>query len=295
MNNDEELIKEVKPTQRFNLWIYVLIVFGLSWPFMFIPLVKAINGVKLSQLESQAWSGIMMWMVTVGSFICGRWIFRDGFRTIGWRWGSWRSWGLAFGLALLVWGTPMLASTLIDGIPADFKWAAFWSTLAYIFVDCVFGFGEEFGWRGYLLPRLWWLGPRRAVMANAVIWWIWHIPTVELGFFLLAPIIAAKLNLSVGTYLQTVALPQIAITFLSAIFAGVIFCYIWIRSGSIVVASVFHGLWGTIRNLSTLWTGNVLTSYLPIVLIIIIGLLLIWRGQWILPEEKGLCKRELPQ
>lgn len=252
MDITEEPSKEVKPVRRFRLWLYLFIVLGLSWPFMCIPLIKAINGIKTSQFEAQVWSGIMMWMVTVGSYVCGRWIFRDGFRTIGWRWGSASSWAMAFGLALLVFGAPVVLATLIDGIPAGFKWAAFWSTLSYIFVDCIFGFGEEFGWRGYLLPRLWWLGPRRAVMANAVIWWIWHIPTVELGFFLLAPIIAEKLNLSTSAYLQTIVLRQIALTFVSAIFAGVIFCYVWVRSGSIVVASVFHGIWGTVRNLSVL-------------------------------------------
>ena len=290
MNTPIEPSKLEKPARRFRLWLYLLIVLGLSWPFMFITLIKAINGIKTSQFEAQVWSGIMMWMVTVGSYICGRWVFRDGFRTIGWRWGSVGSWGLAFGLPLLVFGTPVIISTLIDGIPESFLWAAFWSTLAYIIVDCIFGFGEEFGWRGYLLPRLWWLGPRRAVIVNSIIWWIWHIPTVELGFFLLAPVIAAKMNVSVADYYSRVVLTQVPLTFLSGFFAGVIFCYVWMRSGSIVVASVFHGIWGTVRNLSMLWTGNVLTSLLPLILIVVIGLLLLWRGRWVLPEEKDFPK-----
>jgi membrane protease YdiL (CAAX protease family) len=37
-------------------------------------------------------------------------------------------------------------------------------------------FGEEFGWRGYLLPRLMPLGQNWAILLSGVIWACWHLP-----------------------------------------------------------------------------------------------------------------------
>jgi membrane protease YdiL (CAAX protease family) len=42
-------------------------------------------------------------------------------------------------------------------------------------------FGEEFGWRGYLQPKLMALGPRRAMGLMGLIWGVWHWPAVLMG------------------------------------------------------------------------------------------------------------------
>jgi membrane protease YdiL (CAAX protease family) len=49
-------------------------------------------------------------------------------------------------------------------------------------VNCIATFGEEFGWRGYLLPKLLPLGGRRAVVAVGVIWGVWHWPIILMGY-----------------------------------------------------------------------------------------------------------------
>src|SRR4029079_19710629 len=41
--------------------------------------------------------------------------------------------------------------------------------------------GEEYGWRGYLLPRLLPLGEIRATMIVAAIWAAWHLPILLIG------------------------------------------------------------------------------------------------------------------
>jgi membrane protease YdiL (CAAX protease family) len=43
-------------------------------------------------------------------------------------------------------------------------------------------FGEEFGWRAYLLPRLMGLGKRRALVLTGVIWGVWHWPVILMGY-----------------------------------------------------------------------------------------------------------------
>ncbi len=45
----------------------------------------------------------------------------------------------------------------------------------------LFTFGEEFGWRAYLLPRLLPLGNKRAVLLSGVIWGVWHWPIIAMG------------------------------------------------------------------------------------------------------------------
>ncbi len=42
------------------------------------------------------------------------------------------------------------------------------------FVNSVVTFGEEWGWRGYLLPKLLPLGERKALLVSGVIWGVWH-------------------------------------------------------------------------------------------------------------------------
>ncbi len=45
-----------------------------------------------------------------------------------------------------------------------------------------FTFGEEWGWRGYLLPRLLPLGQWSALLISGGIWGLWHAPIILLGF-----------------------------------------------------------------------------------------------------------------
>jgi membrane protease YdiL (CAAX protease family) len=43
-------------------------------------------------------------------------------------------------------------------------------------------FGEEFGWRAYLQPRLMPLGGRKTMLLIGLIWGIWHWPVIFMGY-----------------------------------------------------------------------------------------------------------------
>jgi membrane protease YdiL (CAAX protease family) len=48
-------------------------------------------------------------------------------------------------------------------------------------VNGLFTFGEEFGWRAYLQPKLMPLGGRKSVVLLGVIWGMWHWPLTAMG------------------------------------------------------------------------------------------------------------------
>jgi membrane protease YdiL (CAAX protease family) len=90
-------------------------------------------------------------------------------------------------------------------------------------------FGEEFGWRAYLLQKLMPLGPRKAVLLVGVIHAIWHWPFVFMGYeygfdYWGAPV--------VGPLLWVVI----------ACFLSVFLAWVTMRSGSIWPASLGHSV-----------------------------------------------------
>ncbi len=50
-------------------------------------------------------------------------------------------------------------------------------------INMVFAFGEEFGWRGYLLPRFAALGRARGAALAGCVWGLWHAPLIALYGF----------------------------------------------------------------------------------------------------------------
>jgi len=49
-------------------------------------------------------------------------------------------------------------------------------------INSIATFGEEFGWRAYLLPKLMPLGGRKAMLLIGLIWGIWHWPVILMGY-----------------------------------------------------------------------------------------------------------------
>lgn len=49
-------------------------------------------------------------------------------------------------------------------------------------VNTMFAFGEEIGWRGWLLPVLRPLGVWPALLITGVVWGLWHAPLILLGY-----------------------------------------------------------------------------------------------------------------
>lgn len=48
-------------------------------------------------------------------------------------------------------------------------------------INLIATFGEEFGWRAYLLPKLLPLGKRKSLILSSLIWGVWHWPVIAMG------------------------------------------------------------------------------------------------------------------
>ncbi|MCM1089451.1 MAG: CPBP family intramembrane metalloprotease [Butyrivibrio sp.] len=90
-------------------------------------------------------------------------------------------------------------------------------------------FGEEWGWRGYLLPKMREKLPLFAVLlVNGVIWGLWHAPITALGH-------------NYGTGYPGYPVTGILAMCFFCIVLGVIFSFITIKTGSCIPAALAHG------------------------------------------------------
>jgi membrane protease YdiL (CAAX protease family) len=78
------------------------------------------------------------------------------------------------------------------------------------FINGLAAFGEEFGWRAYLLPKLKPFGSRKAMLIIGLIWGLWHWPVIFMGYEFglsypgfpwLGPIAMLWFTFVVGTFL----------------------------------------------------------------------------------------------
>ena len=105
-------------------------------------------------------------------------------------------------------------------------------------------FGEEFGWRAYLLPKLMPLGGRKAVILSGVIWGVWHWPIILMGH-----------NYGLNYFGSPFLGPLAMIWF--CIIIGILFSWFTVKSESVWPAVIGHGALNGIAALGLLFiTGN---------------------------------------
>ena len=92
-------------------------------------------------------------------------------------------------------------------------------------VNAVFAFGEEFGWRGYLL---WELAPLGFWPASAIVgglWGLWHAPAILMGYnFPSFPILGVLMMV------------------LACVAFSPVYTYLVVRAESVFAAALFHGV-----------------------------------------------------
>lgn len=125
------------------------------------------------------------------------------------------------------------------------------------FLNC---FGEEWGWRGYLLPRL----LKRfktpaALLTGGVIWGLWHTPLIILGH-------------NYGTGYPGFPYLGILAMCIFCVVIGIILSYVTMKTGSCIPAAMGHGTLNGLASAGILFTSlenpyNVFLGPMPVGLI----------------------------
>lgn len=197
-----------------RILIYLGITFGLTWGYCFLVLYPIINKESLSGVPSmlaQLMTAVCMFFPAIGVLLT-RLITKEGFQN------AWLRPNLRKNLKvyLLAWFGPGLltfagiglyfllfpdsfdpsfgylrqtleaAGTSVDTLPIPLE--------LLMVVQCVQGlimapalnfitcFGEEWGWRGYLLPKMRKQLPTLpTLLITGVIWGLWHAPLTAIG------------------------------------------------------------------------------------------------------------------
>jgi len=110
-------------------------------------------------------------------------------------------------------------------------------------LNSVFTFGEEFGWRAYLLPKLMPLGGRKAVLISGVIWGIWHWPVIAMGH-------NYGLEYAGAPWLGMLMMVVVCICL------GALFSWVSLRAGSVWPAVIGHGSINGIASIGMLFLAS---------------------------------------
>ncbi len=125
--------------------------------------------------------------------------------------------------------TQVLEATTPAGVPVPPAWIVVVSQLVMIpiaaaTINALLAFGEEVGWRGFLVPALRPLGTWPSLLISGAVWGLWHSPIVLLGYNF------GRLDLT-GVLFMTAG----------CIAWGVLFGWLRLRSASLWPAVFAHG------------------------------------------------------
>ena len=190
-------------------------------------------------------------------------------RFLIWRVGI-KWWAIALFFAVIPSVAGLYLFDLLGGPPVDWSELPPLYTIVPMFIlfTIAAGIGEEFGWRGFLLPRL--QTRYNALVSSLIIggmWAIWHIP-----LFFLDGTFQHELGSQAGL------LPAILAYSVFVIVSSIWFTWIFNNAGgSVLLAAVMHGAsnaWGGYIDVYRGYFGGILTFGVVSVLVSIIIVLI---------------------
>ena len=224
-----------------NVKLYIAIAFGLIWA---AGLVFYLLGTNVASFAgaTQLWASLCMFIPLVATLICQKSSKEPLFRNVGISWKVNRWWFLGWLTFPVVALLTLLFTHWISGIDTHTEvmqalcesmpigpagavaFTLLSGMLAGVTINALFAFGEEVGWRGYLLKQF----EGRSFLGTAVvigiIWGLWHAPLILMGH----------------NYPQH---PQwgVLMMVVMCIPMSFIIQYFRVKSGSVIVAAIMHG------------------------------------------------------
>ena len=279
--------------------------------FTFLGLVTVLSiliyMLVFSGNEENAQGGLaLLQFAPAGSAIATKLIYQRNVRGLGWKWGKTRyqllSLVLPFGIGLvsfgLVWllgfgrfsSGPFIAEAQA-GIAESFGLNISSVVMVYLILillngtaglllPMIFSFGEELGWRGFLVPELnKHVNFTQTGLISGVIWTVYHYPLL-IGFA------APQLGVSVWPLLISSMIGGVSLSFIMA--------WLRLKSGSVWTAVFFHAALnahnqGFFQNMTT--ETSSLTHYisgeygLMLALVSAVVAYLFWRNRDKLPQS----------
>lgn len=239
-----------------NLKLYIAITYGLIWA---VGLVIFLTGIEYPSIVGNLMASACMFFPLVATLICQASSKEPLFRNIGIHWKVNRWWFIGWGLMLLITLLTLLVNWCIAGdrftldtpnIQALCNQSGMSPLLSVVVTllagmvtgatfNALFAFGEEAGWRGYLLRQFAGMPFLSSAIFIGLIWGLWHAPLILLGH----------------NYPQH---PQLGVLFMMAMCVplATIIQYIRIKSGSVIVAAIMHGTFNAVAGTTLLFLND---------------------------------------
>lgn len=243
-----------RKTETGRLFIYLAFAFGLTWivffAYIFSGNVWMADG-RLSGMDQFVSLGMLLPAVAA---LLTRWVTGEGFAVTGkdslllgisFRDKKWIYYVLALllpwvylelGYALTLALSPAAFDTAYPAVLeiTEREWPIIYLQPLAVMISGVItsfaAFGEEAGWRGYMMPKmvkLW--GIKKAVIFGGIIWGIWHWPLTFVGH-------------NFGRDYFGYPFTGFGAMCVMCVFMGMILTYVTYRSGSIWPAAFLHAV-----------------------------------------------------
>ncbi len=232
--------------------LFTFLAYGLTWTWQGIKILPHL-GELLTASKTPADSTVIfgnvyyhilgMFGPMLAAIFMRLFISREGLRgSLGLR-QPWRHYLTAVSVPVLFLSAVSLVLALMGiaqfALPEEKMPLYVLPVLALLLIpESIVAFGEEYGWRGYLLPRLMPLGEIKASLIVGIVWSLWHLPVLFAG------VLYGGNNpwLVLVIFVFTVTMST--------------FAYTWLSNAShhsSMLASVFHG--------SSNWFANRLATF----------------------------------
>lgn len=267
---------ETKKQDLRRIIIYIVTTFALTWIYCLLVVYPVANGETLTGVPSiltQLLVAACMFFPSLGVLLT-RLITREGFKN------AWLKPNLRKNLRfyLLAWFSPAILTFvgmalyfLLFPNKLDLTFGYFTATLestgapletlpmsigTLMLVQCVQAvflapvmnfvtcFGEEWGWRGYLLPKMKNLLPTVPMLiVTGIIWGLWHAPLTIIGH-----------NYGLGYW--GFPFTGIAMMCIFCIVLGIFLSYVTLKTGSCIPAILGHGAINGIAAIGIYFTAD---------------------------------------
>jgi membrane protease YdiL (CAAX protease family) len=301
---------QIKPENKKRIILFLAFAFGISWVTALIifitgglensPVLDSTSGLSLAYLLL---AGPYMWGPALANLLT-RLVTREGNRDYGLKpevKQTWRYWVTAWvAPAILIALGAVLYFILfpqhLDGgfqtirmqialsgqdpntisIPELILVQSLLAILIAPVLNGIATFGEEFGWRAYLLPKLLDLGVKKALIISGIIWGVWHWPVIAMGY-----------NYGSG-YFGAPWLGMLMMVWVTMAW-GVLIGWLTLRGKSVWPAVIAHGALNGFAAISTLVTrGSPSPLVGPLPTGVIASLPFVAAALWVLLSPKAL-------